>query len=106
MSRLYQDTAILVWNGNGILGKEEIQKFLSDLPTCDHSVRVLDSQKILDSAVSNQLAYAILATGTVKYTGKPMKQFAENFIITAEGERWKIVSDSFRFQEFVSKDVA
>lgn len=46
MSRLYLDTATLIWNGNGIEGKDNIQKFWTDLPLSDHSVFTLDAQPI------------------------------------------------------------
>lgn len=40
------DTATLIWNGNGIEGKDNIQKFWTDLPPSDHSVFTLDAQPI------------------------------------------------------------
>ena len=46
ISRLYLDTATLIWNGNGIEGKDNIQKFWTDLPSSDHSVFTLDAQPI------------------------------------------------------------
>ena len=46
MSRLYMDTAILIWNGNGIEGKDQIQNFWTELPSSDHSVITLDAQPI------------------------------------------------------------
>lgn len=47
MSRLYLDSGLLSWNGNGIRGHEQIQKFIIDLPTSDHSLVTLDAQPIL-----------------------------------------------------------
>lgn len=55
MSRLYLDSGLLSWNGNGIRGHEQIQKFIIDLPTSDHSLVTLDAQPILG-------AYSILKT--------------------------------------------
>lgn len=40
------DTANLIWNGNGVQGKENIQKFWTDLPTSVHNILTLDAQPI------------------------------------------------------------
>lgn len=56
-----------------------------------------------DEAVGNKMAYIIQTAGNVKFQGKPSKQmFYQTFAITNEGDKWKIVSDCFRFQEDVS----
>jgi len=41
----------------------------------------------------------IQASGTVKYQDKTAKTFQQNFVVTAQGDKWKIVSDCFRVQE-------
>lgn len=46
MARLYLDSAILIWNGNGIEGKDQIQNFWTELPSSEHSVITLDAQPI------------------------------------------------------------
>lgn len=46
MARYYHDTALLIWNGNGIEGKDAIQNFWTELPTSDHSVITLDAQPV------------------------------------------------------------
>lgn len=46
ISGLYLDTGILIWNGNGVEGKEQIQKFWMDLPGSDHTITTLDAQPI------------------------------------------------------------
>ncbi|XP_019698129.1 NTF2-related export protein 1 isoform X2 [Harpegnathos saltator] len=48
LSRMYMDTANLIWNGNGVEGKENIQKFWTDLPTSVHNILTLDAQPITD----------------------------------------------------------
>ncbi|XP_011502460.1 PREDICTED: NTF2-related export protein isoform X2 [Ceratosolen solmsi marchali] len=96
MSRLYMDTAILIWNGNGIEGKDQIQNFWTELPSSDHSVITLDAQPI---TVANQLTFLVKVSGQVKYQDKAPKTFNQNFLITALGDKWKIVSDCFRTQE-------
>jgi NTF2-related export protein 1/2 len=99
MSKLYMDTGLLAWNGNGINGNERIQKFFIDLPTSDHIITTLDAQPVLDSAVNGQLTFMIQVSGTVRYQDRIPKSFQQNFIITAQGDKWKIVSDCFRLQE-------
>uniref|UniRef100_A0A1B6CKC7 NTF2-related export protein n=1 Tax=Clastoptera arizonana TaxID=38151 RepID=A0A1B6CKC7_9HEMI len=100
MTKLYLDTATLVWNGNGSTGKEGIQNFLSELPSGSHAYNCFDIQQIPDCAVGENLTYVIQTSGTVKYPGtSSLKHFMQNFVITAEGDKWKIVSDCFRFQE-------
>jgi len=47
MSRYYLDTGVLVWNGNGTVGKDMIQKFFEGLPPTEHTLTSLDSQPVL-----------------------------------------------------------
>ncbi|KAJ8723896.1 hypothetical protein PYW07_007876 [Mythimna separata] len=62
-SKLYLDTGLLVWNGNGINGNDKIQKFLMDLPASNHVLKTLDAQPISENLVSNKLTYLIQACG-------------------------------------------
>lgn len=50
-------------------------------------------------AVGDQLTFIIQVCGIIKYQDKPPKSFQQNFVITAQGDKWKIVSDCFRLQE-------
>lgn len=99
MSRLYLDNAIAVWNGNGITGKDNIQKFITDLPNTEHSVSTLDAQPVIDEATSNQKTMLIMVSGISRIHGNQQKQFQQTFMITAQGDKWKIVSDDFRIQD-------
>ncbi|XP_053673306.1 NTF2-related export protein [Anopheles nili] len=99
MSRLYLDTALLVWNGNGAKGKEEIQKYFHQLPRSEHTVTTLDAQPVIDDAVSSQLTFIMQVSGSVRFHEIPTKQFQQTFMITAQGDKWKIVSDCFRIQD-------
>lgn len=56
----------------------------------------------LDSAVNGQLTFLIQVSGIVKYQDKVPKSFQQNFVITAQGDKWKIVNDCFRLQESLS----
>lgn len=99
IARLYLDTGLLTWNGNGITGNESIQKFFIDLPTTSHQITTLDAQPILDVAVNSQLTFLIQVSGHVKFQDKIPKSFQQNFVVTASMDKWKIVSDCFRLQE-------
>lgn len=46
MSKLYLDTGVLVWNGNGVSGKDDIQKFIEKLPSTGHTLTSLDSHNV------------------------------------------------------------
>lgn len=55
-----------------------------------------------DGAVGNKTAYVIQTAGSVKFQGHSDKRmFYQTFTITNEGDKWKIVSDCFRFQEYI-----
>lgn len=98
-SKLYLDTGILVWNGNGVTGNDKIQKFLMDLPSSHHVLKTLDAQPIEESLVSSKLSYLIQACGEVTYhNDEGRKPFQQTFVIVAVDGKWKIVSDCFRFQ--------
>lgn len=100
--QLYLNSGLLVWNGNEIKGHEKIQNFFNDLPISDHVIRTLNAQPILNSAVNGQFTVMIQVSGKVKYQDKRPKSFQQNFIITAQENQWKIVSDCFRLQESLS----
>jgi NTF2-related export protein 1/2 len=104
MSRLYLDNGLLVWNGNGVTGKDQIQKYFQELPTSEHTMTTLDAQPIVDDAVSTNLTFLIQVSGTVKFTDHPSKPFQQTFMITAQGDKWKIASDCFRLQDAILMD--
>lgn len=54
------DTAILIWNGNGIEGKDQIQNFWTELPSSDHSVITLDAQPITGKSTFFLLAISLI----------------------------------------------
>lgn len=57
-----------------------------------------------DSAVGGQPTFLIQVSGTVKFQDKSPKSFQQTFMVTAQGDKWKIVSDCFRLQEPISTD--
>lgn len=102
MSRLYLDNGIMVWNGNGTTGKDNIQKYFQELPTTEHSVTVIDAQPIVDEATLNQKTILVMTSGYFKLGPNNAKPFQQTFMITAQGDKWKIVSDCFRTQDALS----
>lgn len=104
MSRLYLDTGILVWNGNEAVGKDTIQKYYQDLPASDHNLVTVDAQPILDDSVAGQPTFLIQVSGQVKFQNAPSKPFQQTFMITAQSDKWKIASDTFRLQDALSMD--
>ncbi|XP_063627678.1 NTF2-related export protein [Cydia splendana] len=98
-SKLYLDTGLLVWNGNGITGSDRIQQFLLDLPASNHVLKTLDAQPIAEALVNNKLTYLIQACGDVTYQNDEVKKpFQQTFLIVAVDGKWKIASDCFRLQ--------
>lgn len=105
MNRLYLDNAMFIWNGNGASGKDTIQQYFIELPTSEHLISTLDAQPVLDDALSGQLTYIIQVGGTARYTDMPTQPFQQTFIITAEGDKWKIASDCYRLQDEIAKSI-
>ncbi|XP_011166085.1 NTF2-related export protein [Solenopsis invicta] len=106
ISRLYMDSATLIWNGNGVTGKDNIQKFWTDLPSSEHSIHTLDAQPIAGPEVANQFTLLVKVGGQVKYNEKAPKSLNQTFLLTAMGDKWKIVSDCFRAQELLNSNTS
>ena len=53
---MYLDTAQLIWNGNVVVGKDNISKFLQDLPVSEFKVESYDAQPFLgECLISNDI---------------------------------------------------
>ncbi|CAO1439063.1 unnamed protein product [Diamesa hyperborea] len=96
---LYMESSLLVWNGNGYSGIENIKKFFKELPSTEHELKTVDAQPIIDGAVSEQHTFLIQVSGTVKLGENRLKAFQQTFVITAQNSKWKIVTDCFRLQD-------
>ncbi|XP_048773994.1 NTF2-related export protein 2-like isoform X4 [Ostrea edulis] len=126
LHKLYLDTATMVWNGNGLSGLDNIQKYLEGLPVSEHRMESLDCQPLsdwtyygmvsgpsgqdtdetvnsrilqLDKVSGGQFSIIVKTYGTVKYQNRKPKTFHQNFMLTSQNNLWKVVSDSFRFQD-------
>ncbi|XP_071439776.1 NTF2-related export protein [Hetaerina americana] len=101
MSKYYLDCGVVVWNGNGVIGKDMIQNLFMELPASESTLTSVDSHPILDAAVGTQQTVLIQVAGFIKFQDKLVQPFQQNFMVTAEGDKWKIVNDCFRFQEVI-----
>ncbi|XP_026471809.1 NTF2-related export protein-like [Ctenocephalides felis] len=102
MSDLYLNSGILIWEGHSSAGKEAIQKYLSDLPPSEHVLIALDAQAVTGGAAGSQPTILITSSGIVKFNPKSTKvtqiSFHQHFLLTCQGDSWRIVSDTVRHQ--------
>ncbi|XP_078493931.1 NTF2-related export protein-like [Ciona intestinalis] len=99
IGKMYHDSAQLVWEGNGVVGKANIEKYLQDLPGCSHRLDWFDCQPILSQFTSGKETIVVATGGTVKYDAHPVRGFTQNFMLTNVDGTWKIITDSFRLQK-------
>ncbi|XP_077536455.1 NTF2-related export protein 1-like [Haemaphysalis longicornis] len=99
VGNLFLDAANLVWNGNPHNSKEAIGKFYESLPSCHAELHFVDAQPIRDEFVQGQTTVHVAAAGQIKFSGKRWVPFSESFVLTAQNKVWKVVVDTFRFQE-------
>lgn len=102
IGKIYQDEATLVWNGNPYKGNAEIVKFFNTLPTSDHTVEAMDTQPLIASLVgldSKNSTILISFYGKVKFKELPTKLFNQTVVLAALDNKWKVVSDNYRFAE-------
>lgn len=98
------DNGILVFNGNGLTGKDAITKFRSEIPTTSHDLTTIDAQPILDSSAGQTIL--IQVSGTVKFGTAKSKAFQQTFTVTADNnDKWKIVTDTFRIQDGICGEI-
>ncbi|XP_070503837.1 NTF2-related export protein [Chironomus tepperi] len=102
IQKLYMDNGLLVYNGNGFQG-ESIGNFLKSLPDTSHQMTTLDAQPILDSSAGK--SYLIQVSGTVKISNQKSRAFQQSFLITAQDNKWKIVTDTFRLQDGICGEI-
>jgi len=102
-NKLFMDTALLVYNGNGFSGIEAISKFIKEMPETVHTITTIDAQPILDESAGR--TFLIQVSGTVKIGSQRSKAFQQTFTITAQNNKWKIVTDCFRLQEGICGEI-
>ena len=88
----------MVWNGHTKSGVMDISTFYQSLPTSEHSLLSYDCQPVMDGSQTGQSNVMVVCQGVVRYGGHGGEQnFAQNFLLTKQGEVWKIGSDCCRF---------
>uniref|UniRef100_A0A0B6ZAT0 NTF2-related export protein n=1 Tax=Arion vulgaris TaxID=1028688 RepID=A0A0B6ZAT0_9EUPU len=101
ISKIYQDKANLVWNGHIVSSAEAILKFFDNLPQSEHVIEGMDTQPIAAGTITDVVSNSIVVTflGKVKFKGSDFKAFTQTFMLCSHENKWKIVSDTFRFIE-------
>eukprot|EP00096_Caligus_rogercresseyi_P003487 TRINITY_DN1657_c0_g1_i1.p1 TRINITY_DN1657_c0_g1~~TRINITY_DN1657_c0_g1_i1.p1 ORF type:complete len:139 (-),score=54.81 TRINITY_DN1657_c0_g1_i1:209-625(-) len=104
IGKIYLDNATMSWNGSKNDGVSGIQSFLLEkVPSSEHELYSLDAHPVMDFAVDGQTTVIVQAAGNVKYPSQKPKQFTQTFILTAQGDKWKVVTDVFRHEYGKSK---
>ncbi|KAL0279952.1 UNVERIFIED_CONTAM: hypothetical protein PYX00_001392 [Menopon gallinae] len=99
INKFYMNNATLSWDGNPATGKDDIQKFLEELPETVHNMIALDAQPVTYEGMKNEQIILVQAGGTIKFPSKKeTKGFTQSFLITADDRKWRIVSDTCRLQ--------
>lgn len=57
---------------------------------------------ITDEAIKGQSTIMVTVAGIVRYEKKPAQPFCQDFLITAQESKWKVVCDCLRFQKVLS----
>ncbi|ODM98500.1 NTF2-related export protein 2 [Orchesella cincta] len=97
VSQLYLDTPVMIWDGNPILNQQQIQSFFEQLPSLTFSLMALDCHPASALAVGSRKTFFIKAAGLYRVSGPgSQKQFTQDIVLTADGNKYKIAVDTFR----------
>ncbi|ELU00043.1 hypothetical protein CAPTEDRAFT_106742, partial [Capitella teleta] len=96
VSKFYMDSSTLLWNGNPAKGLTEVTSFLENVPSTKYVIEGMDTHPMPGEPIVDQKSILVTTSGTVQYEDSNSKGFFQNFILTAQGTTWKIVSDSMR----------
>lgn len=96
ISGFYSDSSLLVWNGHTKSGVVDITNFYQSLPGSEHALLTFDCQPVADG--QGQTTVLVVCGGLVKFDGQDNEEnFSQNFLLSKQGEVWKVGSDCFRF---------
>ena len=120
INTMYHENAVLAWNGNPVEGIGSIKSFMMEkLPKTNTFLNSLDAQPVHDSAVQGKttvlVVVSVLCTsstflrliencntyqvsGTMKFGSTAPKPFQQNFMLTDQDQKWKVVTDTYRSQ--------
>lgn len=100
-SKLYDEKAQLVWDGNTVSGKDGIVKFHETLPSSFHTVDSIDTQPVAAFVTGGQSMIIVTVSGSVRFSKQKLKNFTQVFLLmAAQTGIWKIVSDTYRLREW------
>lgn len=98
------NNGLLSYNGNNIVGDNEIADFLLKLPPTEHIITTLDAHPIIESNAGKTIL--IQTSGTIKIDKeRSSRAFQQTFLITAVESKWKIVTDTFRLQDGICGEI-
>ena len=92
---LYHSEGHLIWNGNSVRGKDNIVAFYEKLPITDTQLWSVDAQALRLEFTQNQPTITVVCGGRIKI-GSTHRFFSESFLLTAEINVWRVVSDTYR----------
>jgi len=99
INTMYHQDAVLAWNGNPVEGIGNIKSFMMEkLPKSNTFLNSLDAQPVHDSAVQGKTTVLVVVSGTMKFGATAPKPFQQNFMLTDENQKWKVVTDTYRSQ--------
>ncbi len=94
----YSEGSLVIWNGNNVVGAENITRLYQSFPGSEHIVHCLDCQPVATGDVQSQKTVLVACQGEVKYDDtNSIRPFTQNFMLVKQGEVWKVASDCFRF---------
>lgn len=97
VTKLYDESANLVWDGNAVVGKDGIAKFHESLPMSVHTVDCIDAQPVAAFVTGGQSSILVMTSGMVRYTSHKLKHFNQTFLLmAAQNNSWKITADTYR----------
>lgn len=91
------------WNGHQYSTKEDVARYLSEMPKTKHQIDVLDSHPLpgnnSKSSNSEEADHTFLVTvhGVVTYDDEHKREFFQRFVIRQKGITYYIVNDYYRW---------
>ncbi|XP_054164032.1 NTF2-related export protein-like [Oppia nitens] len=96
MGQLFHESANVLWNGNPVTGKANAVTFYESLPTVETQLFSIDAQPVLEAAAGQQICITVVCNGKMKFASNVTRSFTESFLLTAENNVWKVLTDTYR----------
>jgi len=95
MGQLFHESAVLIWNGNFVTGKGNVLEFYGNLPTLDTTLIAIDAHPISTEIAGQKTSILVTCNGKMTFD-KQHRCFTESFMLIAENNIWKIMTDTYR----------